>query len=47
MAVVHLILQMTTIAMMKITMQDVILMGELAAIKTLQDGMTSALIVNV
>ena len=46
-AVVPRILQMTIIAMMKITMQDVIMMEELAAIKTLLDGMNFALIVNV
>ena len=37
---------MTTTVTMKTTMQDVTLMGELAAIQTLQDGITTALIVN-
>ena len=37
---------MTTTVTMKITMQDVTLMGELAAMQTLQDGITTALIVN-
>ena len=36
----------TTIVTMKITMQDVTLMVELAAMQTLQDGITTALIVN-
>ena len=37
---------MTTTVTMKITMQDVTLMEELVAMQTLQDGMTTALIVN-
>ena len=37
---------MTTTVTMKITMQGVTLMGELAAMQTLQDGITTALIVN-
>ena len=37
---------MTTTVTMKITMQDVTLMGELVAMQTLQDGITTALIVN-
>ena len=37
---------MTTTVMMKITMQNAVLMVELVAITTLQDGMSSALIVN-
>ena len=37
---------MTTTVTMKITMQDVTLMGELVATQTLQDGITTALIVN-
>ena len=37
---------MTTTVTMKITMQDVTLMGELVAMQTLQDGIATALIVN-
>ena len=37
---------MTTTVTMKITMQDVTLMVELAAMQTLQDGITTAQIVN-
>ena len=46
-AVVLQILQKTIIVMMKITMQDVTMMEELVATKTLMDGMNTALIVNV
>ena len=46
-AVVPQILQKTIIVMMKITMQDVTMMEELVATKTLMDGMNTALIVNV